>query len=175
MKNTVASVLFFLLLTTLYCHAANSSRQFSGKGEVITVDPVYSQITISHESIKGFAQEGETEFYVTEAGETEFYVTEAAILKGVTKGDLVDFELTDTKGDVKIDKIVKTGIAPPKDDGMPLGQALRDTLQGAGDVLGAVTAPIPPVSEAFHGAMASTADVADPKIEDGKLKQKTSF
>lgn len=165
MKNTVASVLFFLLLTTLYCHAANSSRQFSGKGEVITVDPVYSQITISHESIKGFAQEGET----------EFYVTEAAILKGVTKGDLVDFELTDTKGDVKIDKIVKTGIAPPKDDGMPLGQALRDTLQGAGDVLGAVTAPIPPVSEAFHGAMASTADVADPKIEDGKLKQKTSF
>ncbi len=165
MKNTVASVLFFLLLTTLYCHAANSSRQFSGKGEVITVDPVYSQITISHESIKGFAQEGEA----------EFYVTEAAILKGVTKGDLVDFELTDTKGDVKIDKIVKTGIAPPKDDGMPLGQALRDTLQGAGDVLGAVTAPIPPVSEAFHGAMASTADVADPKIEDGKLKQKTSF
>ncbi len=165
MKNVIISTLFFLLLSASYGRAADSTRQFNGSGEVTSVDPVYSQITISHGAIKGFAQEGAT----------EFYVADAASLKGVAKGDLVDFELTDTKGDVKINKVTKTGVAPQKEDGMPIGQAVRDTLQGTGEVLGAVTSPIPPVSEAFHGAMNSTADAADPKIENGELKQKARF
>ena len=165
MKKATISLLFFLLLNVSYGHTAESARQFKGNGEVVTVDPVYSQITILHGAIKGFAQDSST----------QFYVTDAAHLKNITKGDLVDFDLTDTKGDVKITKIMKTGVASPKENGIPIGQAVRETLQGTGQVLGAITSPLPPVSDAIHGAMNSTADVANPEITDGELKQKASF
>ena len=162
MKKIAVPVLFALLINISLCHASEAKRQFKGSGEVVSVDPVYSQITILHGAITGFDSEGET----------NFYVADTTVLKNVSKGDLVDFQLTDTKGDVKIDRLEKTGIASPKEDGVPLGQAVQDTLQGTGQVLKAVTSPLPPVSEAIGGATDSASTSSDPRIQDGEVKQK---
>ncbi len=161
MKKTTFAAFFFLLLNVSLCHAKDSVRHFDGYGEVITVDPVYSQITIQHRAIKG----------LTGDGATEFYVSSPDLLKGIEKHDLVEFDLTETKGDLKIEKIEKTGEALPQESGIPLGQAVQDTLQGTGQVLKTVTSPLPAVSDAVGGAVDSTADAADPRIKDGEVKQ----
>ena len=121
-------------------------RQFSGSGEVTSVDPVYSSISIEHKAIKDFSGDRVSDFFVSSPD----------LLKGIEKGDLVDFDLTDSKGDVKIDKIQKTGVAPPKSDGMPLGQAVHDVLQGTGNVVKGVTEPLPPAHEVAKGATSIT-------------------
>ena len=160
-KTTIfAFLLFFLTPTTL--RAAEAVRHFNGSGEVRTVDPVYSQITIEHRAIKGLAGDGVTEFYVSNAG----------ILKGIVTNDLVDFEVTDTKGDVRITKITKTGTAPPREEGVAVGEALQQTIQGVGGAAQAVTSPIAPVSEAIGGASQTAAANTEPRIKDGEVKQK---
>ena len=159
-KTALLAFLSFFLTSSLY--AADAVRHFKASGEVSTVDPVYSQVTIEHHAIRGLAG----------SGVTEFYVSEAALLKGISTGDLVDFEITDTKGDVKIGKITKTGVAPPKEEGLPIGEAVQQTLHGTGEVLKTVTSPLPPVSEAIGGAVDATASASDPKVQDGELKQK---
>jgi len=161
MKKSVIPVLFVLLLNVSLCHAADSVRHFDGYGEVLSVDPITSQITIQHRAIKGLSGD--------EAG--QFYVSSPDLLKEIEPHDLVEFKLTETKGDLKIEKIEKTGKALPQESGIPLGQAVQDTLQGTGQVLKTVTAPLPAVSDAVGGAMDSTADAADPKIKDGEVKQ----
>ena len=162
MKKTTALVLFLLLLNLSYSHAADSTRHFEGYGEVLTVDPISSQVTVRHRAIKGL--EG--------SGDTQFYVSDVSMLKGIAKHDLVELDLVEVKGDLKIEKITKTGEALPQEEGIPLGQAVHDTLQGTGDVLRTVTSPLPPVSEAVGGAADSTASAADPRIQDGEVKQK---
>lgn len=160
-KIAIFAFLSFFLSSSVF--AADAVRKFQADGEVTSVDPVYSQITIEHGPIKDFAHDGQTEFYVLSAD----------LLKNISKGDLVDFDFTDTRGDVRIDKITKTGTAPPKEDGVPLGQAVSDTLRGVGEVAKTVTSPIPPVSEALGGAMNSTADVTagEARMKDGEVKQ----
>jgi Cu/Ag efflux protein CusF len=162
MNKTAVFAFLAFFLTSPMLHAAEAVRHFQASGEVRTVDPVYSQVTIEHGVIKGLAHDGVT----------EFYVTDPAMLKGISTGDLVDFEITDTKGDVKIDRILKTGTAPPREEGIPVGEALQQTFQGVGDIAGAVTAPIPPVSESIGGATRSTVESTDPRIQDGEVKQK---
>ena len=162
MKKTAVFTFISLFLTSATLHAAKDVRHFQASGEVVTVDPVYSQITIEHPAIRDFSS----------GGQTQFYVSSADLLKGLAKRDLVDFEFTDNKGDVKIDKITKTGMAPPKQEGIPVGQAVQGVLQGTGEVVKTVTSPIPPVSEALGGAVDSTASATDPKVKDGEVKQK---
>jgi Cu/Ag efflux protein CusF len=162
MKKTAFFAFLALFLTPALCNAADAVREFRSSGEVSTVDPVYSQVTIMHDTIKGLAGSGTTEFYVTDAG----------ILKDIAKGDLVDFDITDNKGDVRISKIVKTGTAPLREEGIPVGQALSDTMAGVGQVAQAVTAPIAPVSEAIGGASESAASSTDMRLKDGEVKQK---
>lgn len=161
MNKTAVFAFLAFFLTSSMLYAADAVRQFQASGEVGTVDPVYSQITIEHGAIKGLAGEGVT----------EFYVSDASLLKGISRGDLVDFEVTDTRGDVKVGKITKTGVAIPKKEGSSVGEALQQTFQGVGQVAKTVTAPIPPISEAIGNATESTAAATDPKIEDGELKQ----
>ena len=161
MKKTAISVLFLLIFSASQCHAAERVRHFEGYGEVLSVDPISSQITIRHRAIKGLAG----------SGDTQFFVTDAAMLEGIEKHNLVELDLVETKGDLKVEKITKTGQALPQEDGIPLGQAVQDTLQGTGQVLKAVTSPLPAVSDAVSGAADSTADAADPKIKDGEVKQ----
>ena len=162
MKKTTALVLFLLLLNLSNSYAADSTRHFEGYGEVLSVDPISSQITIQHRAIKGL--EG--------SGDTQFYVSDAAMLKGIEKHDLVEFDLVEIKGDLKIEKLEKTGVALPREEGIPLGQAVHDTIQGTGQVLKTVTSPLPAVSDAVGGASDSAASAADPRIQDGEVKQK---
>lgn len=163
MRKTVVFA-FLAFFITSSCLAFENSRQFKASGEVRTVDPVYSQVTIEHGVIKGLAHDGVT----------EFYVTDAALLKGIETRDQVDFEITDNKGDVRITKITKTGVAPPREEGLPVGEALQQTFEGVGQAAATLTSPIPPVSEAIGGATESAVGSTDPKIQDGELKQKVA-
>ena len=139
-------------------------RQFHGEGEVLTVDPVYSRITIQHKAIKDFSGDRDSEFFVKSAD----------LLKGIQTGDLVEFDITDDKGDVKIDKIQKTGIAPPKSDDVPLGQAVHDVLEGTGNVVKGVTEPLPPAHEVAKGATSIT-DATGDALKEGDPELKSKF
>ena len=139
-------------------------REFHGSGEVLTVDPVYSQISIEHAAFKDFPA----------GNDTEFFVESADILKGIQKGDLVEFDVTDHKGDVKITKIQKIGIAPPKKDESTLGQAVSDVLHGTGDVVKGVTQPITPVHEVVKSATTVT-DASGDAVSDASPEVKNKF
>ena len=163
------SAFIFLSISTLLSFAAPSfaadktSREFEAKGQVVTVDPVYSQITIHHGAIKGFG--GDTE--------TVFYVESADLLKGLSRYDLVDFHFVDKKGDVRIDRMTKTGVASMEEPSA-LGEALHDTLSGAGEIARGITAPLPPAQEAVGGAFDATADTAGSALKDAP-EQKQNF
>ena len=165
MKRASFYFLFLSFFISLPSHAAESqARQFHGSGEVITVDPVYSQVTIQHQAIKGFSGDRESEFFVQSPD----------MLKNIQKGDLVEFDLTDNKGDVKIEKIQKTGVAQPKNEGTPLGQAVQGVLEGTGNVVKTVTEPIAPVHEVAKGATSVT-DAAGEALKDDAPEVKNKF
>ena len=165
MKKVLLFSFISLLSIVLPATAAESkTRQFHGSGEVLTVDPVYSQITIQHKAIKDLSGDRDSEFFVESQD----------MLKGIEKGDLVEFDLTDTKGDVKINKIEKTGVAPPKSDGVPLGQAVHDVLEGTGNVVKGVTEPLPPAHEVAKGATSFT-DATGDALKEGDPELKNKF
>lgn len=165
-KLSLALLSFIFLFSSSTLHAEDSSiRKFHSTGQVITVDPVYSQITIEHGAIKDFAG----------PGQTEFYVASAELLNGLSRNDLVTFDLVDTKGDVKIEKISKTGVAPEKTEGMPLGQAVQETLEGAGELAKGLTEPIKPAHQVVEGAVDTTTGATDTVLKDAKPEQKTTF
>jgi len=165
MKKTLFYFLFLILFISVSGEAKDSGvRQFHGSGEVLTVDPVYSQVTIQHSAIKDFSGDRSS----------EFFVNNAALLKGIQTGDLVEFDIVDTKGEMKIEKITKTGIAPPKSEGTPLGQAVHDVLQGTGEVVRGVTEPLPPAHEVAKGVTTATDATGDALKETG-TESKTKF
>ena len=164
MKNAIVfSVISFFLLV-LPAHAASNVRDFHGSGEVITVDPVYSQVTIRHGAIKDFA--GDTT--------TDFNVSSADMLKNIQKGDLVEFDFKDTKGDVKIEKITKTGVAEPENEGSPFGQTVQGVLQGTGDVVRGVTRPLPVANEVGN-AVGDTTEATGDALKNTPTESKTKF
>ena len=163
-KVLIFSFISFFCLCQPSFAADAQLRQFHGDGEVLTVDPVYSQVTIEHAPIKDFPS----------GNGFEFFVTSPELLKGIQRGDLVEFDVTDTKGDVKITKIEKTGVAAPKEDGTPLGQAVSDVLHGTGDVVKGVTAPIPPVYEVAKSATTVT-DAGGDAVSDASPEVKSKF
>ena len=162
------ALIFSFILLFLFCRPLFAedfkTHQFHGSGEVLTVDPVYSQITIEHAPIKDFSA----------GNDSEFFVQSPEMLKGIQKGDLVEFDITDNKGDVKIEKITKTGVAPPKSEGTPLGQAVHDVLQGTGDVVKGVTEPIAPVHEVAKGATTVT-DATGDAFKESSPENKAKF
>ena len=165
MKKTSLVLAFFSLFLAVQTFAAESKvRRFEAKGEVVTVDPIYSKITIKHAAIKDFAGD-ET---------TEFFVASPDLVKDLTKRDLVDFEIVDTKGDAKIEKIRKTGVAPAEED-LKLGQAVQDTLEGAGEVVKGVTEPIPPVNQLTSATVDATTNVTGAVLKDADADVKKSF
>ncbi len=164
MKKTVFFI-FTFLFSALTLQAADSNlRHFKSNGQVVTVDPVYSQITIFHGAIKDFAGDGAT----------EFYASDPELLKNIQKNDLVDFEFTDTKGDVKIDKITKTGVASPEKE-TPFGTAVQETLEGAGNIVKGVTEPIAPVHEVTSGVADATTNATGSVLRDVPSEQKSKF
>jgi len=162
---------FFALLSFVFipvAYANDAVHHFHGEGEVTSVDPAYSRVTIEHAPIKGFPSEAQT----------DFSVQSASLLKNVSVRDLVSFDVEETKGDAQIVKIERTGQAPPKEEGVPLGQAAQGVLDGAGAVVKTVTSPIAPVSEAAGNATSATSAAvgsAQPRVDDGAVESKTKF
>ena len=66
--------------------AASRPKSFSGNGEVLSADPLYSRITIEGGAIKGFSQ----------GGKNEFVVSSPELLKGLATHDLVAFDISET-------------------------------------------------------------------------------
>ena len=163
-KALIYSILSLVLLSRPSFASDPQVKQFHGSGEVLSVDPVYSQISIEHAAIKDFPV----------GNDAEFFVESPDLLKGIQKGDLVEFDVTDTKGDVKINKIVKTGAALPKKETMPLGQAVSDVLHGTGNVVKDVTSSIPPVHEVAKGATQVT-DASGDAVSDASPEVKNKF
>ncbi len=161
---------FFFTLTALfltsYAFSGDSApKQFEGSGEVVSSDPVYSRVTLKHKPIEGFVG----------GDETEFVVASPKLLKEINRHDLVEFTIEDKKGDVRITKITKTGVATPKRDSLPLGEAVQDVLVKTGQAASTVTAPIPGVGQVVSGAAGATTDTTEPILEQAKPEVKTRF
>lgn len=161
-------LVFSFIYSLLFCQSSFAAdtkvRQFHGSGEVLSVDPVYSQISIEHAAIKDFST----------GNDSEFFVSSPDLLKGIAKGDLVEFDGTDNKGDVKIEKINKTGVAPAKSESAPLGEAMSSVLQGTGSMVRGVTEVIPPVHEVAKSVTTAT-DATGDALKDSGPESKSKF
>ncbi len=164
MKKLFIFTFLITMFSPVLFAAEAQPKNYSAKGQVITVDPVYSQVTIHHGAIAGFSGEANTEFFAASGD----------MLKNIHTNDLVDFEFTDTKGDIKILKITKTGEALPEVE-KPLGTAVQEVLEGAGDVVKGVTEPIAPAHEVAGGVMDATTGATSNVLTDVSPEQKTKF
>lgn len=159
---------FFLLTGLLISFSLLPAPAFSApkateaKGEVVSSDPVYSSVTIKHGAIKGYG-----------ADETIFSI-DSALLKNINRYDLVDFTIVDNKGDVRVTKITKTGVAiPEKEAGM--GQVVQDVLVGTGEVAKGITTPIEPVHQVVGGTVDATTGATGSLLSEADNKAKTKF
>ena len=161
----ISIFLMLILLSSGVSYAASHASRFESSGEVVSVDPLYNRITIKHPAIKGFSGD--------EA--TEFFAKTPAILKGISKNDLVDFTIVDEKGDTLIDKITRTGVAAPVDETLPLGRAIQDTLVATGEAAKTVTSPIMPAHDVVSGTVGATTDATDSVLHDANPDVKKKF
>ena len=164
MKKTFIFFLF-LVSTPAILLAASTATRYQGSGEVTSVDPLYSRVTIQHSAITNF----------TGDAETEFFVQSPDLLKGIAKRDLVDFTLVNEKGDVRIEKITRTGEAPSKDDSVPLGRAVQGALVSTGEAVKTVSSPIAPAHEVVSGAVGATTGATDTVLHDANPDVKKKF
>ena len=166
MKKSHLFCVFSVLCVTMISSVAAfaESKHFEGKGEVTSVDPLYSRVTIKHDAIKGFA--GDTE--------TEFFVSSATLLNNLGNRDLVEFSITDNNGDVQINKISKVGVAV-KEEESTLGKVAQDVLMGTGEVAKGVTQPLQPVHDVVSGAVGATTDATGSVLEGADGQGKTKF
>ncbi|MEI8344718.1 MAG: copper-binding protein [Candidatus Omnitrophota bacterium] len=169
MKQFSCSLISALIALVIFggaAHAANSEpKSYNSKGEVALVSPLFSRISIQHDAIKGFS----------EAGETEFVVADKNALNTIQRGDLVEFRIVDERGDVRLDKIVKTGVAPIHDDKIPVGRAVQGVIEGAGQAVSAVTAPIQPVNEVASNTMNAATGATGAVLNDANPEVKKDF
>ena len=163
-SSVLPAVSLFILVFFISSISEAAVKRFEGKGEVTSVDPVYSSVSIKHGAIKGFAGDGETVFTVASAD----------FLKKINKRDLVDFSLVDDKGGVRIEKIERTGQAPPEERGK-MGQVFQDVLVGTGEIAKGITTPIAPAHEVVSGAVGATTDVTGAVLKDADNQVKTKF
>lgn len=163
-KVLIFSFISLFLISSHVFAAPSAAREFTASGMIITVDPVYSQVTIRHSAIKDFSG----------PDDTVFSVADKALLKDLTRYDLVEFHITDNKGDVQIDRLAKTGVASPEDN-YPLGRAVQDVLEGTGEVVKGVTTPIAPVHEAASGVVDATTGTTGEALNDADTEHTTKF
>ena len=150
-----------LLLTTSFLYA--QTRRIEANGEVTSVDPFYSSVTLKHGAIKNFAGDGETAFAV-----------DSTLLKNINVRDLVDFTIVDEKGDVRLEKITKTGVAEPEKEAK-MGQVLQEVLVGTGEVAKGITTPIEPAHQVVSGTVDATTGATGSLLSDADNKVKTKF
>lgn len=160
MKRTIVPAVLLLLFSASVALSAEKAHHFDGKGEILSVDPLYSRVTIKHTAIKGFSGDGKS----------EFFVTKPELLKGISTRDLVSFSLADEKGDVRIDKIERTGVAEEHGDGtIKISEAARAVIGATGEVARGITQPITPVHEGVKNATGATENISDAVLEDRKF------
>ena len=164
MKKVFFVFVLSLFMAGVLC-AAPKPTHFESSGEVTSVDPLYGRITIKHPAIKGFSGDGEAEFLVSSPG----------LLKGISKGDLVTFSITDEKGDARIEKILKTGVAPMKDESTPLGRVVQEVLVTTGEVAKTVSSPIAPAHEVVSGTVGAATQATDSVLHDATPEIKKKF
>ncbi len=156
-----ASIPLFLISTFVYAEA----KRFNASGEVVSVDPLYSRITIKHGVIKDFAPDGETEFTLNSPD----------MVQGINKRDLIDFTVAQEKGAARIEKITKTGEAPFHEDKLEVGKALQDVLVVTGEAAKTVTSPITPAHEAVSSATDATTGATGAVLNDTTTEVKKKF
>lgn len=156
--------LFLAVLTYLTCHEAKAAeKKFEGKGEVVSVDPMYKRITIKHGAIKNFEGDGETEFFVKSEKE----------LKDLARYDLVDFTIAENKGDTRIESLKKTGVAEQPQEGFQIGEAAQGALESTAGAVKTITSPIPPVNTVASAAVDGTTNATGAVLEEAPdLKKK---
>ena len=165
MKKHFALFLIFSLLFLPQSHASDGLKKFHGEGEVLSVDPVYSRVTIAHAPIKGLPGDSSNEFVVKSSG----------LLKKISPSDLVRFEIEEGVGGAEIVKLEKTGQALPKEDRMPLGQAAQQVLEGAGTVVKTVAAPIAPIGAVANATADATTNTTGSVLKDTDSQVKHKF
>ena len=163
-RNLVSVVTLFAAVCFAQSISFAALKRTEAEGEVLSVDPVYSSVTIRHGAIKGFAGDGQT----------DFAVTSSELLKSINKGDLVSFTLLENKGDVRIEKITRTGQAVhEKETGM--GKVVQDVLVGTGEVAKGITSPIEPAHQVVSGAVGATTDATGSLLDDADTQVKKKF
>ena len=165
MKKILFLAGFLLFTGSLVLAADGKIRHFDAKGEVTSVDPLYSRITIKHGAIKDFAADGDTEFVVASSD----------LFRGINNHDLVDFSVIEEKGEARLEKITKTGEAPLRDDRLPVGKAIQDVLVATGETAKTVTSPIAPAHEVVSGAVNATTDTTGQVLDDASTEVKQKF
>ena len=162
MKKMLVLALFFLVVFIAAAFAADQKKtQFEASGEVVSADPLYGRVTIKHGAIKGLSGDAET----------EFFVTSPELLKGIAKRDLVDFVILEEKGETRIEKLTKTGEAPPQDDRSELGKAMQGALVSTGEAAKTVTSPVMPVHEVVSGAVGATTDTTGAVLDEAEIPE----
>lgn len=160
MKKAIGLTVPFLLLLAAAAISAERPTRFEGEGEIVTVDPAYGRVTIEHKAIKGFAGDDTS----------EFFVADASMLKGLGRRDTVKFTLIDQKGDVRVEKIEKTGVAPEKKgEYLTMNDAVKGALHATGDVAGEITRPIEPIHEGTRAVTGATTDTADELLTERRF------
>ena len=162
MKKTVLLLIItFAGFTSAALFAAENVKRFEGRGEVTSADPLYGRVTIKHGLIKGFVGGEETEFFLASPG----------LLKGINKRDLVDFTVAETNGDTRLEKITKTGEAPPKEENQAVNNAVRDILTATGEAAKTVASPIAPAHEVVSGGVDATTGTTDAVLDNATLPE----
>ncbi len=155
---------FLIFVLFLSSNSEAAVKHFEGSGEVTSVDPVYSSVSIKHGAIKNFAGDGETAFTVASAD----------LLKKINRRDLVDFTITEDRGDARIEKITRTGQAPPE-EGSKMGKVVQDVLVGTGEIAKGIASPLPPAHEAVSGVVGATTSATGSALNEADTKVKTKF
>ena len=164
-KIALIGFFVFLLLLSFNVNVEARNTQFEGKGEVMSVDPMLSRITIKHQAIKDFSGEAETDFFVSSGN----------LLKGISKRDWVEFTILESHGDTRVTKITKTGEAAEPDDRLLVGKAVQDVLVATGEAAKTVVSPIEPAHEVVSGTVGATTDVTGAVLKDATPEVKKKF
>ena len=160
-KIVLFLMIIFVGFASTALFAAEKVKRFEGRGEVTSADPLYGQVTIKHGLIKGFVGGDETEFFLASPG----------LLKGINKRDLVDFTIVEINGDARIEKITKTGEAPPKEENHELGKAVQGILVATGEAAKTVTSPIAPAHEVVSSSVGATTETTGAVLDNATLPE----
>ncbi len=175
MKKSLA---LFLLISAFILQAsplfAADAKRYQKTGEVLSVDPIYGQITIKHiREIRSSTGDGDPKAWdngTMDAG-TLFFVNSKDLLKNIHKKDLIHFSIVEVKGDAQIDRIEKIGVAPDEKEGTPIGDAVQGVLMATGEAAKAVTSPIQPAHEVASATTDATTNTTGAVLDNATFPE----